>query len=81
MDDVLKRLGAVESSVSDIKAEVSGLTATVAHLATKTDVSQVESSLIERIVGMENSLIKWLVGTLIAAVSMAFVVARYLAPN
>ena len=69
MDDVLKRLGAVESSVSDIKAEVSGLTATVAHLATKTDLSQVESS-----------LIKWIVGTLIAAVSMAFVVARYLAP-
>ena len=69
MDDVLKRLGAVESSVSDIKAEVSGISATVAHLATKADVSKLESS-----------LIKWLVGTLIAAVSMAFVVARYLAP-
>lgn len=69
MDDILKRLDPVESSVSDTKAQVSGLTATATHLARKADVSQVE-----------HSLIKWIVGTLFAAVSMAFVVAKYLGP-
>lgn len=66
MDDVLKRLSSVENSVSDIRAQVSGLIATAAHLATKTDVSQVESS-----------LIKWLVGTLLAVAVLMFTIARF----
>ena len=66
MDDVLKRLSSVENSVSDIRAQVSGLCATAAHLATKTDVSQVESS-----------LIKWLVGTLLAVAVLTFTIARF----
>jgi hypothetical protein len=66
MDDVLKRLSSVENSVSDIRAQVSGLIATAAHLATKTDVSQVESS-----------LIKWLVGTLLAVAVLTFTIARF----
>jgi hypothetical protein len=66
MDDVLKRLSSVENSVSDIRAQVSGLIATAAQLATKTDVSQVESS-----------LIKWLVGTLLAVAVLTFTIARF----
>jgi hypothetical protein len=66
MDDVLKRLSSVENSVSDIRAQVSGLIATAAHLATKTDVSQVESS-----------LIKWLMGTLLAVAVLMFTIARF----
>jgi hypothetical protein len=66
MDDVLKRLSSVENSVSDIRAQVSGLIAIAAHLATKTDVSQVESS-----------LIKWLVGTLLAVAVLTFTIARF----
>ena len=66
MDDVLKRLSSVENSVSDIRAQVSGLIATAAHLATKTNVSQVESS-----------LIKWLVGTLLAVAVLTFTIARF----
>ena len=66
MDDVLKRLSSVENSVSDIRAQVSGLIATAAHLATKTDVSQVEGS-----------LIKWLVGTLLAVAVLTFTIARF----
>jgi hypothetical protein len=66
MDDVLKRLSSFENSVSDIRAQVSGLIATAAHLATKTDVSQVESS-----------LIKWLVGTLLAVAVLTFTIARF----
>ena len=66
MDDVLKRLSSVENSVSDIRAQVSGLIATAAHLATKTDVSRVEGS-----------LIKWLVGTLLAVAVLTFTIARF----
>jgi len=66
MDDVLKRLSSVENSVSDIRAQVSGLIVTAAHLATKTDVSQVESS-----------LIKWLMGTLLAVAVLTFTIARF----
>jgi hypothetical protein len=66
MDDVLKRLSNVENSVSEIRAQVSGLAATAAHLATKTDVSHVESS-----------LIKWLVGTLLAVAVLTFTIARF----
>ena len=63
---MLKRLSSVENSVSDIRAQVSGLIATAAHLATKTDVSQVESS-----------LIKWLMGTLLAVAVLTFTIARF----
>ena len=66
MDDVLKRLANVESSVAHIRAEVSGLSATVTHLATKSDVSNLESS-----------LIKWIVGTLLAVAVLTFTIARF----
>jgi len=66
MDDVLERLSNVESSVADIRSHVSGLAATAAHLATRTDVAQVESS-----------LIKWLVGTLLAVAVLTFTIARF----
>ena len=66
MDDVLKRLSNIEGSIGDIRVQVSGLMATAAHLATKTDVSQVESS-----------LIKWLVGTLLAVAVLTFTIARF----
>lgn len=67
MDDVLTRLANVEVSVSDIRAQVSGLSATAPHLATKSDVSQ-----------LEGSLIKWLVGTLLAVAVLTFTIARFI---
>ena len=66
MDDVLKRLSNVESSVSDLRAQVNGLVATASHFATKSDVLQ-----------MESSLIKWLVGTLLAVAVLTFTIARF----
>jgi hypothetical protein len=66
MDDVLRRLSNVENSVSDIRAQVSGLSAAAFHFATKNDVSQLESS-----------LIKWLVGTLLAVAVLTFTIARF----
>jgi hypothetical protein len=66
MDDVLKRLSNVETCVSDVRAQLSGLSAMASHMATKSDVSQLESS-----------LIKWLVGTLLAVAVLTFTIARF----
>jgi hypothetical protein len=41
MDDVLKRLGVVESSVSEMREEVRGIAAIIPHLATKADLSEI----------------------------------------
>src|ERR1700722_18470831 len=38
MDEVLKRLGAGETAVSEIKVQVGAIAATLPHLATKDDV-------------------------------------------
>ncbi len=43
MDDVLKRLSNVETSVSDICAQLSGLSAMAANMATKSDVSSLST--------------------------------------
>lgn len=69
MDDVLKRLGNVEKDVSDIRAKVSGIEAVIPHLATKADVSN--SAL---------KIIGWMIGTAIALTTLAFTIARYVAP-
>ncbi|HEY7638813.1 MAG TPA: hypothetical protein VH814_03730 [Steroidobacteraceae bacterium] len=66
MDDVLKRLANVENLVADIRAQVSGLCATAAHLATKNDVSELESS-----------LIKWIIATLLGVAVLTFTIARF----
>jgi hypothetical protein len=41
MDDILRRLGIMESAVFDVREQVSGIAATIPHLATKTDVSKI----------------------------------------
>lgn len=55
MDDILRRLGVVESSVTEIRAQVSGISATIPHLATKADVSAIEAA-----------IIKWIIATVLA---------------
>lgn len=70
MDEILRRLGAVEAAVSDIKSDVSALKATSNHLATKNDVSSLESK-----------LIRWCVGTAIAVAALAFTIARFVVPT
>jgi hypothetical protein len=98
MDDVLKRLSNVETSVSDIRAQVSGLSAMAANMATKSDVSSLStlaanmatksdvSSLSTMtshmatkadVSQLESSLIKWLVGTLLAVALLTLTIARF----
>jgi hypothetical protein len=82
VDDILKRLGALEVSVG-------GILATLPRLATKADLAKLEGSLggeLARVEGslgkaiakLEGSLVKWMVGTIISAVAAAFAVAKFL---
>jgi hypothetical protein len=91
MDDILKRLHTVETTVSDIRTDVSGLMAMMPHLATKADLAEVSGSLkaeIAEVKGslkldiatLESSLIKWMVGTALAVAALAFAIARFVAP-
>ena len=96
MDDVLRRLGVVESLVAqtredvsaikagfthlatkadlnDLKADISAIKATLPHLATSAEINGVRSDLH----ALETKLIRRLVGTMIAAVSAAFTIAKF----
>jgi hypothetical protein len=44
VEDILKRLGNVESDVSELKSEVRGILAIAPHLATKADVTDVRTA-------------------------------------
>ena len=93
MDDLLKRIGALESGVSDIRAQVSAVTAVLPHLATKADLTREIGALRGEVgavrgeVGtlrgemhsMESALIKWIVGTAIASVAAASGIAAAIA--
>lgn len=66
VDDILERLGSVESHVSELRSQVSGLLAVVPHLATKADVA-----------GLEATIIKWIVATVLASATLAFTIAKF----
>ena len=73
MDDILKRLGTLESSVSDIRSQVSGLTGAMPHIATKADVNEVETTIHK----VESTMVRWMVGTILAAAALAFAIAKF----
>ena len=43
MDDILKRLGNVETHVSELRSQVSSIAATIPHLATAASVSELRA--------------------------------------
>lgn len=63
----------IESLVGDIRVDLSAIKATLPHLATKAEVNGVRSD----IHAFETRIIRWIVGTFIAAVSVAFTVAKF----
>ena len=93
MDDVLKRLGAVESSVSELRVQVSGMAATLPYLATKDDLKEVkgEVAAIAAIIphlatkadvsDMESKIIKWIIATVLTTAGLtaglAFSIAKF----
>lgn len=96
MDDVLRRLGVVESLVAETREDVSAIKSAFAHLATKADLNEVKADvsaikatlphlatkaevngLRSDMNAMEARIIRWIVGTTIAAASMAFTIAKF----
>ncbi len=75
MDDILRKLAAVETAVSDIRSQVSAILAVLTHMATKSELNGLRSDLH----AMEASLIKWIVGTSIASVAVASAIASVIA--
>lgn len=131
MEDIMKRLGTVESALSEIKVQVAGIASMIAsvmpHLATKSDISELRAELKAdigelraelkadigglraelkgeigglraelksdigglraelnsdigglraEVHGREASLLRWLIGTLIASVALACTIAK-----
>ncbi len=90
MDDILKRLGVLESSMGETRADVSAIKAALPHLATaaalrevegtlKAQIAESRGSLEAKIHAMETRTIQWFIGTAIALVAAVFGIARYLA--
>ncbi|MDR7051057.1 cob(I)alamin adenosyltransferase [Duganella sp. 3397] len=63
-DQINDRLSVVEADVAVIKS----------NYATKEDIAKLET----KIVKMENTLLKWFIGTAIALTAAVFAIARYL---
>ena len=66
MEDILKRLGNVETDVSQVKSQVSSILAVIPHLATKADVS-----------ALETSIIKWIIATVLGTAGLVFTIAKF----
>jgi hypothetical protein len=89
MDDILRRLGIVESAVFEVRERVSGIAAVIPHLATKTDVSKI-SEVVNGIAAtiphlatkadvnaIEVRLLKWMVATVIACSGLIFTITKF----
>ena len=73
VEDILKRLGNVETLVSELKAQVSAILAIIPHLATKTDVADLKADM----AAMETAIIKWIIATVLASAGLAFTIAKF----
>jgi len=74
MDDVLRRLGIVESLVAGTREDVSAMKETLPHLATKADINEVKA-----VSALEVRIVRWIVGTTLTAASVAFAIAKFVA--
>ena len=80
MDDVLKRLGAVEATVSEIRTQVSAITAVLPHMATKADVAgvRVEIAAVRvEVAELGTKLIRWLIATGIATAGLVVTAMKF----
>ena len=80
MDDVLRRLGVFESLLAETREDVSAIKATLPHLATKADVVATKADINEvrsDINALGTRIIRWFVGTTIAGISVAFMIAKF----
>ena len=73
VEDILKRLGNVETHVSELRSQVSTILAVIPHLATKADVADVKAD----VAAVETTIIKWIVATVLASAALAFTIAKF----
>ena len=80
VEDILKRLGNVETHVSELRSQVSAILAIIPHLATKADVADVRTAvgqLEADVAAAETAIIKWIVATMLASAALAFTIAKF----
>jgi hypothetical protein len=73
VEDILKRLGNVETQVSAILA-------VIPHLATKADVADVRAEVVQvkaDVAATETAIIKWIIATVLASTALAFTIAKF----
>jgi hypothetical protein len=73
VEDILKRLGNVETHVAELRSQVSAILAIIPHLATKADVADVKAD----VAAVETTIIKWIVATVLASAGLAFTIAKF----
>src|ERR1700674_1617333 len=73
VEDILKRLGNVETHVLELRSQVSAILAIVPHLARKADVADVKAD----VAAVEAVIIKWIVATVLASAALAFTIAKF----
>jgi hypothetical protein len=73
VEDILKRLGNVETHVSELRSQVSAILAIIPHLATKADVAEVKAD----VAAVETVIIKWIVATMLTSAALAFAIAKF----
>ena len=80
VDDILKRLGNVETHVSELRSQVSAILAIIPHLATKADVADVRVGVGQvkaNVAAVETAIIKWIVATVLTSAVLAFTIAKF----
>ena len=80
VDDILKRLGNVETHVSELRSQVSAILAIIPHLATKADVADVRTAVGQvkaDVAAVETAIVKWIVATVLASAALAFTIAKF----
>jgi hypothetical protein len=86
MNDVLKRLGAVETSATETRLQVASIAATIPSLATEAAVESIAATIPHLatkadLSAMESKLIKWMIATVLTAAgltsSLAFSIAKF----
>ena len=90
MEDILKRLGNLETNGYEMKSQVSAILAIIPHLATKADlmasVAELRESLADvrtsvadvrtSVAAVETKIIKWFIATTLATGGLAFTIAK-----
>ena len=80
VEDILKRLGNVETHVSELRSQVSAILAIIPHLATKADVADVRAGVGQvkaDLAAVQTVIIKWIVAAMLASSALAFTIAKF----